>query len=67
MNKSIKKNEDKKSAQLDLFKSEENVALVSKDNPHNVNSKIISLPDYKHQQEIKKFYEIANEMTSHLK
>jgi len=67
MNKSTKKNEDKKGAQLDLFESEENVASLSKHNPHNATSKIISLPDYKHQQEIKKFYEIANEMTSHLK
>jgi len=65
MKKSKEKNQAKDSSQMDLFNLESSSqALPGKELQ---NSKIISMADHKHQEDVKKFYDIANKLTSHLK
>jgi hypothetical protein len=63
------KNKDKNdTAQLDLFTPNKPTAPTPS-NPGKADepqSKIVSMADFRHQQEIKKFYEVANQVTSHL-
>jgi hypothetical protein len=63
--KGRKKNEQ--SPQLDLFMPEESNSEDAQISSNETSSKIFSLSDYRRQQEIKKFYDTANKLTSHLK
>ncbi|MDR3713301.1 MAG: hypothetical protein P4L51_10830 [Puia sp.] len=65
MKQSSEKNQTKETPQLELFNGEK----ASQAAPGNElqNSRIVSLADHKHQQDIKKFYDIASKLTSHLK
>jgi|GEM_PF-5523971 len=51
--------------QLDLFNAQQASQATPEQAPQS--SKVISLVDHKHQQEIKKFYDAASKLTSHLK
>ena len=66
MSKGRSKNQNNEKSQLELF----DAANIPQP-PHSVSepqaSKVISLADHKHQQDIKKFYDAVNKMTSHLK
>ncbi|HEX3935640.1 MAG TPA: hypothetical protein VHW43_13225 [Puia sp.] len=59
------KNETKDTPQLELFNAES--ASQATPGKEKQDSKIISLTDHKHQQDIKKFYDAAGKLTSHLK
>ncbi len=71
MKKKAIKEEKKCTNQLNLFQESERsarqVAISEETTKGESPSKIISLANYQHQLDIKKFYEVANKLTSHLK
>jgi hypothetical protein len=58
------KNQPKNNSQLELF----NAQQASQPTPEKGQQppKVISMADYKQQQDIKRFYEVASQVTSHL-
>ena len=58
------KNQPKDNAQLELFNAQQaSPASPEKDQQP---PKVVSMADFKQQQEIKRFYEVASQVTSHL-
>ena len=58
------KNQPKDSSQLELF----NAQQPSQPTPEKEQKplKVVSMADFKQQQDIKRFYEVASQVTSHL-
>ena len=66
MKKGRTKDQQNQNSQLDMFQA----ATPSQATPGATEpqtSKVISLADHNHQQDIKKYYDQVNKLTSHLK
>jgi hypothetical protein len=58
------KNHPKDNSQLELFNAQQPSQPTPEKDQHP--PKVISMADYKQQQDIKRFYEVASQVTSHL-
>jgi hypothetical protein len=59
------KNMTKDTPQLELFNAESGSRATP--DKEQQDSKVVSLSDHKHQQEIRNFYDVASKLTAHLK